>query len=712
MKWKMLEERIDTRLLAQIRRLILELTDVKDAYIQFGEILGNSLYGEREETEPLEDMYGLRYPGEVLERYAEKIGDSPKIVRTLAMALAEMKPLLSNSMFVGTQYETFLKTVRKNAGTDIYCRGAWFLLEENPEKKAGLRKALWEHEWKDIMELLYLMSLFREDGLEKWKPDLARALGKERTIEVYGNQGLYIWIANHYAQKAKGYRKKEMNLLKAVCRLPLVNAEGTSPVKKWMLDAGYSEDEICFLNLAVLFGTELPERIVLSSITAERMALHACLRFLGSEEEYPKEVYELCTHLLALHESYEIKLDGMAGIFGSLKAGNLSIKSVGSYLALLPFSRKRNVPARYFWIDLTERKWDCLQTMLEPGEYRNRVIETLAEKNYPSETFSECVKKYEELTGEMLWQGFWTVEGYAGRLLFSKMAEKGMVDAASLGRQYLKDYQELPKEEWKSKWTAMLGNMRHYLFTLNNEESYGIFCELIPAVGIQKADDVLQSWGALGDIFGLDSYGWRYEKLHIVRECFNETQNRQLFYWAEQYVYENNPDHYADFLYAVLVSKKERAVLEQDEAAAAAKYMLEQMEMQGYKAQTLRNLYWTEEELAQYERQAQEQEAKKQEEEERQAKEKERQNFQKFLEEHKETALEDLSDFFSFKYGQRGEAALEISAGYLRKCCGQNGIHTTADGAVKLLRCFAELYKEKQLELEEIKKYINGLEVA
>ncbi|MFR0985261.1 MAG: hypothetical protein ACLSFZ_00645 [Frisingicoccus sp.] len=88
----------------------------------------------------MEAAYGFRYPGEVLERYAEKIGSSDKVIRTLALTLAEMKPLLSKSMFVGKQYEIFMQTIRRNAEKDLFCKGALFLLEENAEKGRSFGK--------------------------------------------------------------------------------------------------------------------------------------------------------------------------------------------------------------------------------------------------------------------------------------------------------------------------------------------------------------------------------------------------------------------------------------------------------------------------------------------------------------------------------------------------------------------------------------------
>ncbi|MFR0985262.1 MAG: hypothetical protein ACLSFZ_00650 [Frisingicoccus sp.] len=46
MKWKLFEELVDTRLLAQMRMLIRNLSEEKDAGARFNGIVGKSLFGK------------------------------------------------------------------------------------------------------------------------------------------------------------------------------------------------------------------------------------------------------------------------------------------------------------------------------------------------------------------------------------------------------------------------------------------------------------------------------------------------------------------------------------------------------------------------------------------------------------------------------------------------------------------------------------------
>lgn len=49
--------------------------------------------------ESMESRFGFRYPGEVLERYQERCGDTVRNLRALAIAVADEKELLKDSMF-------------------------------------------------------------------------------------------------------------------------------------------------------------------------------------------------------------------------------------------------------------------------------------------------------------------------------------------------------------------------------------------------------------------------------------------------------------------------------------------------------------------------------------------------------------------------------------------------------------------------------------
>src|SRR5699024_11626106 len=62
---------------------------------------------------PIFEAYSLRYPGEVLERFEEKLGTDIRILRALALALGYTRRCQADTMFVGNQRNDFIQKLRK-----------------------------------------------------------------------------------------------------------------------------------------------------------------------------------------------------------------------------------------------------------------------------------------------------------------------------------------------------------------------------------------------------------------------------------------------------------------------------------------------------------------------------------------------------------------------------------------------------------------------
>ena len=110
--------------------LAVSTTDAGKQISALKEQLNAMIWYERTDSRAIFEPHGIRYLGELLERYAEKLGDTQANLRAVALALAWLKPILSDGMFVGSQRADFLKAVRKAAPKDIYLTGALYRLAE------------------------------------------------------------------------------------------------------------------------------------------------------------------------------------------------------------------------------------------------------------------------------------------------------------------------------------------------------------------------------------------------------------------------------------------------------------------------------------------------------------------------------------------------------------------------------------------------------
>ena len=106
------------------------------------------------------EPYNLRYPGEVLERFEEKLGDDVRVLRALALALGNTCAIQSDNMFVGNQRGTFLQKVRRSAREDVYLQGALYLLETDTTQRHSLLDELAAKVYVRTEEALFVLSLF------------------------------------------------------------------------------------------------------------------------------------------------------------------------------------------------------------------------------------------------------------------------------------------------------------------------------------------------------------------------------------------------------------------------------------------------------------------------------------------------------------------------------------------------------------------------
>ena len=82
---------------------------------------------ERGDASVYFEPHGIRYFGELLERYDEKLGDGITNTRAIALAMGWCAPLLTENMFVGKQWQDFMKKLSPMTD-DQYITFARYLL--------------------------------------------------------------------------------------------------------------------------------------------------------------------------------------------------------------------------------------------------------------------------------------------------------------------------------------------------------------------------------------------------------------------------------------------------------------------------------------------------------------------------------------------------------------------------------------------------------
>ncbi len=438
---------LDVELYRQMTDLIYRLSEVKEKEQLYSGIMNGALFTRKPEME-MEDAFGFRYPGEVLERLDEKETVTEKQLRALGLALVLTKPLQNDGMFVGKQMPSFWKrTKRTLKPTDLYWIGIRYLMEG---QQMELYHRLLDFPVQSIEEMVFIIFLLPDDQpvWENVKGKLNRLLGKERICSAYTHAEIYAWLTTRYHIQISGYRKMDIETLKYLMRLPFSYAKEGSTARKKLLEAGYSVQEIMYLSMSLLYQVSACDLLKKTGLTVERMAVETCMLFLGGKGEFLDQAGELCVRLLKDYKRFEVCLDGASRIRDYLYR-SLKVENVKTYQILLLDDEWDAMHSKWFLIDLTDSKWQELYSLIDREIFDRWVIVTLKVKTYTKDQMEQYLQVYQALTKEDFYQNFWKVEDSDLKLIFRKLAALGLVHPPALLRSYLEEYQSNADEAVK-----------------------------------------------------------------------------------------------------------------------------------------------------------------------------------------------------------------------------------------------------------------------
>ena len=113
------EEQFNVRLFNTAVRLATETTEAHKENPALLQKLAHLPWYQRVSGMDYFESREIRYFGELLERYGEKLGDDIANTRAVALAMAWTAPILTPNMFVGRQREAEPAGRRRS----LYCRG-------------------------------------------------------------------------------------------------------------------------------------------------------------------------------------------------------------------------------------------------------------------------------------------------------------------------------------------------------------------------------------------------------------------------------------------------------------------------------------------------------------------------------------------------------------------------------------------------------------
>ena len=434
MEWKIYEEWLDITLYRQMTNLIYKLSSNEEKYKIYMQLKENDMFLEKPKVD-METAYGLHYPGEVLERIGEHLTLTKQTYRALGLALARMMPLQETCMFNGAQKDLFWKKMKQILGEkDLFLISINYICEE--KEKNRWKQAMHAYPFERAEEMLFAMSILPDDETlwEGIKQKLADSFSKNRKISVFTEWNLFVWMVGKVMTKLKGYRKKDLDILKLLAKLAVTNAKNADAVlEKRMRMFGYSDKETAFLNFVLMYFVERPDRISLSGLTAEKIGLNVLEAFLSGKETYPEEAYVLCSRILRTYGKLSVRIDGKERLEKCMNE-TFRVENVKTFLTLFPF--RSNEPEEWHYIDLTEEKWDPLVKELSSEEFEACVTDTLKGKTYSTKSLLKYLERYENLTGKRYQDVFWKKSEPELYAVFNRLILHGILDGKRVSRNF------------------------------------------------------------------------------------------------------------------------------------------------------------------------------------------------------------------------------------------------------------------------------------
>ena len=400
-----LEDTIAILLLQQMDSLIVRGADEKKFYTQ---AWWKSLFGAGNVESSMEEQYGLNYPGEVLERYEERCGGGIEQERALGLALAEKKVLLEEAMFIGAQYPDFIRKIKNHAEQDFYLTCILYLLSEKAEEQEKWYQKIMLHEYKETKEAVFAAFVLQEHP-KAWdfvKPLFSCFLGNGKTLKAYGNQGIYVWVLQMYAEEIQKCRTKDVYILKALLELRNKFVKEGTPAWKHLENAGYSRQEIIYLNLilrGVLWSPEMPDK---KSVTIERMALFGLKELMNAKEIEDPGLLPFCESLLKDYELYDIHIEGARGILENL-SGNVHIRDWQMYRYLYEIKQDRRLPEVWFYLDFSDKEACEISKWMEPEQFTKLFSLSLYSKKPVN--MDQWLDNYQRYAGKRYEELFWEI---------------------------------------------------------------------------------------------------------------------------------------------------------------------------------------------------------------------------------------------------------------------------------------------------------------
>lgn len=592
------EKALNIKLFNYIVSFIIETTSVNcNSFINNLKL--KNIWFERTINNNIQEEYGFKYFGELLERYEQRIGTDIKDIRAIALALGYARELITNDMITGTQLIDFINKVKRLSENDMYLKAALYLYDEN--KYYNLFEEIAFQKFNKTEDIVFALSLFYDikQGFDLLETQLNNLLGKSKTISIIDNCGIYNWLINTLYSIIKSNRKKGIELFKALISIPTCLVKEDTKIYQALVVNGYTKEEISLLNYISIFYSSIPKSVrVGNSIVEEKIAINLCTSILNSKKSYSDEIYELVYTMLSDYSKFEIKCYGYTGI----KDAIMNYIDIKIPKAFIKFYGK--LDKKLFSFDILENKWDIVKETMKADEYRDLFDNYLLWNNFDNEQINTRIIRYNELTGTSYLSTF-NVYRYGRNSIYSKLVQNGVISLEDTFDRYLIHKNT---ENSSEKINMDLEHLKEHIKDIENRKAFE-FIKYFLSINNHTIRDLEKYHLSLGNLYNNYYYSSR-PVIDIKRSFLSDEEEKELINWLGSYIFYTEPDHYMDFIRSMLKDEFIENIVEK-EYLRELYFTLIEFEPTLKNNVILREKYLTKEELKEIERQELEAEERK-----------------------------------------------------------------------------------------------------
>lgn len=578
-EYKAYEKLINIELFNEIIAFISNTRTGKGTNNILYEIENKCIWNKRVSCQNFQEKYKFQYFGELLERYEERMENNIENIRAIVLALGYGKNIIENSMIMGTQLIDFLNRIKSVAEKDIYIKGALYLYDSKKYDKYG--EDLFNRDYSNTEEIIFVLSIFSDrvnEFFDHKKEQIIRLLAKDRNMEVIGNIGILSWLVKNIYPLIYKDRKKDISILKALIKLPTGFQKEDTTTYKELLNNGYSEEDIAYLNYFMLYYHPVPKTVKLGySIVEEKIAINLCKVYINNEKSYENNVYNFIRGILCRYDKFDIKCYGYSGIKDAIKY-EINVTNPITFTELY-----QELGKNLYSFDILDEKWDIVSKKMEEDKYEEILDKFLLNCKNEKDRLLNSIKKYNELTGKDYVESFLN-RSYYRQIVFDFLVDNNVILLKDSFENILKNGKQNEENYLKS-----------YIKGVKNKKSFEFLKYLlrINKYNINEINDIGFDFEEL-----LNYYGYSYSSytLNLKKKFLNIKEQKILFNCLEKFIFYYRPKKYLKFLEVALKYDKIDEFFKKSELRNIYLLLCE-LEPKTYNCEWLQKKFLTTEEL-------------------------------------------------------------------------------------------------------------------